>query len=101
MSFGLNRAEVIGRLGADVTVNHLVSGGAGGQPQHRHQRVVFQQVSCFMMHLVGTVRSNRQIWWSWRSLALHMVQAKSSHIVPFPPIPGQASDRSWSEAREG
>ena len=27
MSFGLNRAEVIGRLGADVAVNHLVSGG--------------------------------------------------------------------------
>ena len=27
MSFGLNRAEVIGRLGVDVTVNHLVSGG--------------------------------------------------------------------------
>ena len=27
MSFGLNRAEVIGRPGADVTVNHLVSGG--------------------------------------------------------------------------
>ena len=27
MSFGLNRAEMIGRLGADVTVNHLVSGG--------------------------------------------------------------------------
>ena len=27
MSFGLNRAEVIGRLGADVTVNNLVSGG--------------------------------------------------------------------------
>ena len=27
MSFGLNRAELIGRLGADVTVNHLVSGG--------------------------------------------------------------------------
>ncbi len=27
MSFGLNRAEVIGRLGADVTVNHLQSGG--------------------------------------------------------------------------
>ncbi len=26
MSFGLNRAEVIGRLGADVTVNHLASG---------------------------------------------------------------------------
>ena len=27
MSFGLNRAEVIGRLGADVVVNHLASGG--------------------------------------------------------------------------
>ena len=25
--FGLNRAEVIGRLGADATVNHLASGG--------------------------------------------------------------------------
>ena len=27
MAFGLNRAEVIGRLGADVTINHLASGG--------------------------------------------------------------------------
>ena len=27
MSFGLNRAELIGRLGADAAVNHLVSGG--------------------------------------------------------------------------
>ena len=27
MAFGLNRAEVIGRLGADVSVNHLTSGG--------------------------------------------------------------------------
>ena len=27
MSFGLNRAEVIGRLGADVVINHLASGG--------------------------------------------------------------------------
>jgi len=27
MAFGLNRAEVIGRLGTDVTVNHLQSGG--------------------------------------------------------------------------
>ena len=27
MSFGLNRAEIIGRLGADVSVNHLTSGG--------------------------------------------------------------------------
>ena len=27
MSFGLNRVELIGRLGADATVNHLTSGG--------------------------------------------------------------------------
>ena len=27
MSFGMNRVELIGRLGADVTVNHLMSGG--------------------------------------------------------------------------
>ncbi len=27
MSFGLNRVELIGRLGADVTVNHLSTGG--------------------------------------------------------------------------
>ena len=27
MAFGLNRAEIIGRLGADATVNHLANGG--------------------------------------------------------------------------
>ena len=27
MSFGLNRADVIGRLGADAAINHLASGG--------------------------------------------------------------------------
>ena len=27
MAFGMNRVELIGRLGADVTVNHLASGG--------------------------------------------------------------------------
>jgi len=33
MAFGLNRVQLIGRIGADVTVNHLASGGrvAGGQ----------------------------------------------------------------------
>ena len=35
MAFGLNRVELIGRLGADVTVNHLPSarGGSGGRRQ--------------------------------------------------------------------
>ena len=32
MAFGLNRAELIGRLGADVTVNHLTSGGRVANP---------------------------------------------------------------------
>ncbi len=27
MAFGLNMAQLIGRLGADVTINHLASGG--------------------------------------------------------------------------
>jgi len=27
MSFGMNRAELIGRLGADATITNLVSGG--------------------------------------------------------------------------
>ena len=27
MAFGLNMAQIIGRLGADVTINHLTSGG--------------------------------------------------------------------------
>ena len=27
MAFGKNYAEVVGRLGADVTINHLASGG--------------------------------------------------------------------------
>ena len=34
MAFGLNRAEVIGRLGADVTVNHLTN----GRPCRQHKR---------------------------------------------------------------
>ena len=33
MSLGINRVELIGRLGADVTVNHLMNVGAlGGMP---------------------------------------------------------------------
>ena len=61
MSFGLNRAEVIGRLGADVTVNHLASGGRVANMSIATDESLHRQVSCFMMHLVGTVRSSRQI----------------------------------------
>ena len=38
MAFGLNRAELIGRLGADVTINHLASGGrVANLPVYREQ----------------------------------------------------------------
>ena len=35
MAFGLNRAEVIGRMGADVTINHLASPPTGNAPNDR------------------------------------------------------------------
>ena len=40
MSFGLNRAEVIGRLGADVTINHLVSGDQVRRQHPRHYQAL-------------------------------------------------------------
>ena len=61
MAFGKNHAELVGRLGADVVVNHLASGGRGRQFEHRDRRKLRFEVSCFMMHLVGTVGSSRQI----------------------------------------
>ena len=32
MAFGKNYAEIVGRLGADVTINHLASGGRVANP---------------------------------------------------------------------
>ena len=61
MAYGLNKATLIGRLGADVVINQLNGGGPRRQPVGRHRRELHRQVSCFMMHLVGTVRSIRQI----------------------------------------
>ena len=61
MAFGLNRVELIGRLGADVTVNQLMSGGRVANLSIATDESYINQVSCFMMHLVGTVRSSRQI----------------------------------------
>ena len=43
MAFGINRVELIGRLGADVTVNRLASGGRVANLEHRDRRVVRQQ----------------------------------------------------------
>ena len=42
MAFGLNRAELIGRLGADVTINHLASGGRVAT-SHRQRRGLHRQ----------------------------------------------------------
>ena len=43
MAFGLNKVELIGRLGADVTVNQLMSGGRvanhpASSPSKAHQK---------------------------------------------------------------
>ena len=43
MAFGLNRAELIGRLGADVTINHLASGGRVANLFDRHGRGLRRQ----------------------------------------------------------
>ena len=59
--FGLNNAQLIGRLGADVTVNQPGQRRQGRKPLDRHRRELHRPVSCFMMHLVGTVRSIGQI----------------------------------------
>ena len=61
MAFGENKVQVIGRLGADVTVNHLTSGGRVANMSIATDESYIDQVACFMMHLVGTVRSIRQI----------------------------------------
>ena len=59
--FGLNNAQIIGRLGADATVSASDQRRPGRQRLDRDRRELHGQVSCFMMHLVGTVRSSRQI----------------------------------------
>ena len=69
MAFGLNRVELIGRLGADVTINQLMSGGRVANLSIATDESYINPFAapshgvCFMMHLVGTVRSrpNRQI----------------------------------------
>ena len=42
MAFGINRAQIIGRLGADVDRQPSRLGRARGEPQHRDRRVVHQ-----------------------------------------------------------
>ena len=59
--FGLNNAQLIGRLGADATISHLTNGGRVANISIANRREFPRQVSCFMMHLVGTVGSSRQI----------------------------------------
>ena len=41
MAFGMNRVVLLGRLGADVTVNHSMT-GPRGRFQHRHRRLLLQ-----------------------------------------------------------
>ena len=51
MAFGINRAQIIGRLGADVTVNHLASGG---------------RVANLSIGRVGGWRANFRVRWLFR-----------------------------------
>ena len=41
MSYGLNRAQVIGRLGADVTIHHFPNGGRAGQSHLEDMRYIW------------------------------------------------------------
>lgn len=71
MAFGLNRAELIGRIGADVTVNHLASGGRVANfsmatdesyidrnSGDRVQRVEWHRVVTFQPGLVDMLEKN-------------------------------------------
>ena len=69
--FGLNRAEVIGRLGAEATVNHLASGGRVANMSiatdesyldkntgERHERTEWHRVVTFQPGLVDMLQKH-------------------------------------------
>ena len=60
--FGLNNAQLIGRLGADATISHLTNGGRVANVSIATDESLPRQVACFMMHLVASVRSFQGIW---------------------------------------
>ena len=69
--FGLNRAEVIGRLGADAAINHLASGGRVANMSiatdesyldkntgERHERTEWHRVVTFQPGLVDMLKNH-------------------------------------------
>ena len=69
--FGLNRAEVIGRLGADAAINHLASGGRVANMSiatdesyldkntgERHERTEWHRVVTFQPGLVDMLENH-------------------------------------------
>ena len=95
MSFGLNRAQVIGRLGADATVNHLASGGrvanlsiatdegyvdkASGE---RRERTEWHRVVTFQDGLIGMLEKH----------------ARKGRLVY---VEGKLQTRKWRKEGEG
>ena len=95
MSFGLNRAQVIGRLGGDATVNHLASGGrvanlsiatdegyvdkASGE---RRERTEWHRVVTFQDGLIGMLEKH----------------ARKGRLVY---VEGKLQTRKWRKEGEG
>ena len=95
MSFGLNRAQVIGRLGADAIVNHLASGGrvanlsiatdegyidkASGE---RRERTEWHRVVTFQEGLIGMLEKH----------------ARKGRLVY---VEGKLQTRRWRKEGEG
>ena len=92
MSFGLNRAELIGRLGADVTVNHLTSGG----------RVANLSVATDESYIKDGERVDKTEWHrivTFQDGLIDMLQkhAKKGRLVY---IDGKLQTRRWSKPGE-
>ena len=95
MAFGLNRAEVIGRLGADVTVNHLASGG-------RVANLSIATDESYIDRNAGGERIDKTEWHrvvTFQDGLIDMLQkhAKKGRLVY---VAGKMQTRKWRKAGE-
>ena len=95
MAFGLNRAEVIGRLGADVTINHLQSGG-------RVANLSIATDESFIDKAGGGERIDKTEWHrvvSFQSGLIDMLEkhAKKGRLVY---VAGKMQTRKWRKEGE-
>ena len=94
MSFGLNRVELIGRLGADATVNHLTSGG----------RVANLSIATDVSYLskqtgerVDKTEWHRVVTFQEGLVAMFEKHARKGRLVY---VDGKLQTRRWSKAGE-